>query len=332
MGRQIFLSFAIPHYDEVTDLLQTLEELRIAFTKINDDFVQQMEILVQDNNTEHFERKLADVSQQMYGQSAKTRFPDVSFRKNHTNLGYAGNLDKCIIHSSGSFVWFLGAGDFPSAQSISNVLRSLRIFDDLTNIVCDVQINADRATLDANTTQPIDYQSQKTGAEIYNPALAGNIVSRRRWLAAIEKPLIFSNWSHAERIMQMCCMENEIKELSMGKAALVAVTRDENGWWNSDDHLFIFNVLEHIGFLKHYSQHELFRQSEMPKFCRKPYLPVARAIAYSRGVPENATPELVSATRLKLRAYPLAYIFYYLCQATPKVLMRIIFRVRRIFP
>lgn len=311
------LTIAIPHLNDPEGLLCTLASV---CPYISDD----LEVIVFENRSNKvFETRLKELRQ---------RFVRVEFIQSDVKLDYDANVDRCFQKSRGEYVWTIGCGDFPKGKSVANVLRVLKENMDATSFLLLVETSTENTSgyVDAKGTENPDEQRKSVKIDqTFSAALSGNIFKREAWLNQINKGLIFSNWCHVERSLQIQSeMQSKFVEISSHSASIF-VDQPKQGWWNQDDHTFLLNTLLFNSILIHYHSNMNLQRYDLPLRSKR-VASVLKAILYSRTIKKPAKHETAQQVRNLLTPYQLPYAFYILVNRTPKSLVRYLRQVLRI--
>mgnify|MGYP001161630399 FL=1 len=310
------LTIAIPHFKDEAGLLST-----IRFLAKED--LSETEVIVSDNgsgvNFEKTEPKLYAL------------IGNIKIFKNRRNLGYDKNLDIAVSKSTGKFVWLLGCGDKPAKGCLHIVIKTLKANPDASSLLLHVQTSKHNTDNDLDTAfTKISAENNSTYIEnLYNSALSGNVVNRQQWLVAATRDLQFENWCHIERSLQMHADTTFSPYSLRANTASVTVKRQNRGWWNQDDGLFLFNVLMHREVIKHYHHVKKLRSCKLPEFCGSPSKTIIGAILYSRSIAQQATLKTHQDNCKMLEQTRLHYAVYRLVNLIPKTILRSILKIVR---
>ena len=313
------LTVAIPHYNNVSGLLATLNE-------VLNQHCPNLEVIVVDNAT----GRSIDIAKGTF----EDGFPKVSFFKNKTNIGYDANVDRCVRKSRGKFVWLLGAGDIPEKNAIKHLQKIINAYPQATNILLDVITDISFAKKDANhclfTSQLIEPTKNKLFlTDLYRSALSGNVVNRSSWLEASTEPLAFSNWCHAERALQMHANVQRNSFAVNAHHIGVFVIRESEGWWNNSDLSFLHNVLLHRKILIYYGS-KLFKNHQLPSHCKPFSLVIIKAMLYSRSISKPASETEKVQVAEMIRDKKMLFIPYKIIQLLPKAFLKTVIHCYKI--
>jgi glycosyltransferase involved in cell wall biosynthesis len=113
----VLLSICIPSYNQQDALRVTLDSL----TKIGVKFKDQIEILVSDNGSTD---DSVDISKKLL------RFSEIDCRfiqRENSSLGtFCDNLAQLLRNSSGSYIWFVGCGEYVLISRLEEILQMLQ--------------------------------------------------------------------------------------------------------------------------------------------------------------------------------------------------------------
>lgn len=106
----LFLTIAIPVFNQCDDLTRTLESIWQV------DLVEnpRVEILVSDNCSSDATKDVAH--------DWDSRYSNVQAFYQSKNLGFSGNFDFLATHARGTYIWVVGAGDELTGNGITNLL------------------------------------------------------------------------------------------------------------------------------------------------------------------------------------------------------------------
>lgn len=311
------LSVAIPHYNQSASLAISLKKLAAHRSLLK-------QILVVDNHS---------TGNHATGlEKLKEEFPYVDFVINEMDFGYDKNVDRCVKKSKGDFVWLLGAGDFPTKNSIQKASELIDAFPDLANIVTsivpyesisDLNENLPRYLFNFNLPQiSVDQHSTVPLSSLYNSALSGNIIKRKVWESSLSSEIKFDNWCHVERILQGIC-EGKVRTCVIIQPSIGAhVLRSSQGWWNAHEYSFLENLLLHAGVLNFYYDFSRLREFQLPSFATRDNLQVAKAILYASTIKAPANQQNVNTINTLLSDHPLSTGLFKITQKTPKSITR----------
>lgn len=306
------LTVAIPHYDNVTGLLKTLET-------ISKQRCSSMEIIVADNATGRSFEKIERICKSLY--------PEITLLKNNKNIGYDANVELCVRSGRGKFVWLLGSGDIPQGDAVKQLLKIITAYPKATSVLLNVNTDPSTAAKkikDLSTKSPLlePTKNRLCLSQLYRSALSGNVVNRSAWLKAAREPLSFNNWCHAERALQMHC-KSEVQPFSVDAEHVeVFVAREDQGWWNHNDLSFLQIVLQHREILFHYGRFEALKKHQLPPHCKPLNLTVLKAMLYSRSIPTPSTVKQKTEVAEVLLTNKIHLITYKIIQILPKALVQ----------
>ncbi len=107
------LSICIPTLNRPEKIYNLLKLILPQINKSN------VEIIITDNSSnDETEKKLELVLKQN---------SNISYYKNNRNIGFAKNLKKAILHSSGNYIWMLSDDDIPNPKSIKKILNVIEM-------------------------------------------------------------------------------------------------------------------------------------------------------------------------------------------------------------
>jgi glycosyltransferase involved in cell wall biosynthesis len=113
------LSICIPTYERPLSLENCLSSLEVA----NSNFQLNFEICISDN------------SENMYSEEIVSKFKNslpITYKRNSTNLGYAGNFKNCVNMASGEFVWLIGDDDIIVPDSFKKLHNLFQAHPDVS--------------------------------------------------------------------------------------------------------------------------------------------------------------------------------------------------------
>ena len=114
-GEFVFLSIAVPVYNQAGDLLRTLESLDlVGLTEHN-----QVEILISDNGSSDKTPSIAFSWAAKYQRSFAY--------SQEVNIGFSGNFDFLAQKASGQYLWVIGAGDVLVGRSLESLFELLEV-------------------------------------------------------------------------------------------------------------------------------------------------------------------------------------------------------------
>lgn len=319
------LTIAIPHFDNTSGLLETLDAVS---KQQNED----LEIIVSDNATGSQFNKIKPI--------LETVLPNLIIFENKQNLGFDANVELCVRHSRGQFVWLLGSGDIPKDGAVSHLLTVINSHSDAASILIDVHVNAhtpsSRNALLRSSFQILKpHEGNICISSLYRSAISGNIVNRAQWLSTTKQRLIFKNWCHVERGLKMYAKPKTNPFSVATTDAMVTVARDAQGWWNQDDTTFLYNVLIHRKILLHYHTFSSFKDCCLPKHCNSFNATVLKAMLFSRSIAQAATASQKDEISALLSDNKILSLQHAIIGLVPKVILRMcvrfnnLLRVRR---
>lgn len=309
------LTIAIPHLNDPGGLEHTLAAV-CPYTS------EDIEIIVCENRSDEiFEAKLKQI---------RLKFDKPKFLRSSVKLDYDANIDRCVLNSRGDYVWLIGCGDFPIGESIVNIARILKENSEVSNFLVLVKTSLENMRIDNALSikrKPIQKRKTVTLDQTFNPALSGNIFKREAWLDQIKKGLVFTNWGHVERSLQIQSQEQtKFVEISSQEGA-IHVDQPEEGWWMQDDHTFLLNTLLFRSVLSYYHANTNLKRYDLPFTPNRVSTSVLKAILYSRTIETPATKETVEQVLDCLAPDQLSYAFYKLVNGMPKTLVRLLRRM-----
>lgn len=111
---RFLLTIGLPVYEDAEALLVTIESLMPEIL----NFPGEVEVIVSDNHSRI--DSTSDFSK------ALSRFPNSSIVRQDSNLGFAGNIKALSYLASGTYIWFIGAGDTLVPGALPGVLSVIR--------------------------------------------------------------------------------------------------------------------------------------------------------------------------------------------------------------
>ena len=139
----------------------------------------------------------------------------------------------------------------------------------------------------------------------------------------------FENWCHVERSLQMHA-DTKFSPYSLrASTASDTVKRQNRGWWNQNDGLFLFNVLMQRGVIKHYHNEKKLRNCKLPEFCGSPSKTIIDAILYSRSIAQQAPLKTHQDNCKMSEQTRLHYAVYRLVNLIPKTILKSVLNIVR---
>lgn len=215
----MLLSICVPAFNQKQALAQTLQTLECSLSQ-NTTLIQEIEILVSNNASTDG----TPLEREFWQQRGITWFDQTE------NLGFRGNLQFLSSKASGDFVWFIGCGEIVDERSLVNLCKWLP--EESLDLIT---VGTGAPIVDRNAFHKFKKATKQfLPAPLYAEAVAGNIYSSSILKNLSSAPSITGNaWPHIEIAL------NSVKEIPGLRAGrfdqpLVALGRDEDGWWLKD--------------------------------------------------------------------------------------------------
>jgi glycosyltransferase involved in cell wall biosynthesis len=212
------LSIAIPVFNEAGQIGQTIRSLQL----LKDG---RIEFLVSDNSS-------SDHTLKEVVHAAEEFLPNLIVFSQNENLGFRGNLRFLAEHTTGEFIWFLGAGETVHNFDVDSLLHILTNSRGVKNFVLT---GALASSWRADVWDEVRLSST-TDRKPFSEAISLNILHRKSALTAWKDEGIPSSgdfWPHVEAILAMRSFP-ESTTIFVDSPILVSIAENETGWWYHD--------------------------------------------------------------------------------------------------
>ena len=294
----------------------------------------EVEILISDNastdNTEDLVKPY------------KKRYPKlITYYKNPENVFTDQHMDLVVQRARGKYVWLLGCEDIPkkgaireilgkvSEDTYDNILLNFETFSETTNkIQCGNVLGISKDEIFSSMNELLK------GTNGPDPAISANVVLRKSWLKAMEKPLLFKGWGHIERIFDMMIGSGHMKTLRMSFICFTLL-RGGNEWWDTE--LVFINFISYVKVFKNLAKKGL--PADLAKYLvyKHSRMHFFRSIVNAKQAGLGFSVRRIADTVSLFSAFPLSYIIGLPMMLIPKqifsltIVRKIISRLNEIF-
>lgn len=215
-----------------------------------------------------------------------------SLTVNNENLGYDGNIVRCISHCTARFAWIISAGDTVTLFDHVEVCRSLATA-------------ADSHFLVANSDSDSGSQANSRPVAFYDPKLTGNIFNVAIARLALDEIDVSGDWIHGLLGLNAISASQKLPKIIHGIEFVV--NRNKEGWWVQNRHVFYRVTLDQWLLIREFlSGHRELKKFYLTASGQVTMLCVAliRSWSYSRA---SSVEEL---RKIKMQLGPILFCIY----------------------
>lgn len=244
----VLLSICVPSFNQRDALKVTLESLK----HLSSDFMGRVEIIVSDNGSKDDSILVSEQSM------ADIRVDTQLLKREELSPGtFCDNLNKLLQNAVGSYIWFVGCGEYILASRLNEILHVLEMHNP-SNLVLSSRIYSnefelteilDKVKLE-RTNVGVDTVGKVTGGNhevFFDHSVSCNVIRREVLLFGGLLDLRTENrWPHVESMFKFMYLY-DFYALKFAPIAIL-VHQPSSGWYSSKQNWSIYLELCNVYF------------------------------------------------------------------------------------